>query len=92
MFSKKTPLLISISYGFVELSKFLVNKGASLKDVDINGLGVLHYAVNSENFDLIKYFVDLGVDINVQDKNGMNPLLRAGDYLMSIKHKFVLKV
>ncbi|XP_045474106.1 ankyrin repeat-containing protein DDB_G0279043-like isoform X2 [Harmonia axyridis] len=78
MHSGKTPLLVAISYGFLELTKFLISKGASVRAVDINGLGAMHYAVSSENFEMIGYFVDMGLEVNPRDKNGLTPLLRAG--------------
>ncbi|KAL3269596.1 hypothetical protein HHI36_008660 [Cryptolaemus montrouzieri] len=77
MFSKKTPLMIAVNHGYFDLTKFLVNKGASIQDVDINGLGLLHNAVDTGNFEMVEYFVGLGLDVNARDKHGLTPLLRA---------------
>jgi ankyrin repeat protein len=51
----------------------------------------LHRAVNSENFENVKYLIDQGHDVNKQDQNSITPLQLAATKGNSNIAKFLLK-
>lgn len=51
--------------------RLLVGKGADVKMKDFIGKIPLHYAVDACNYKLVKYFVEIGVDVNIKDGNDM---------------------
>ncbi|XP_049823930.1 fibronectin type 3 and ankyrin repeat domains 1 protein [Aethina tumida] len=76
-YSKRTPLMVAISKGYLQIAQFLINKRADIHCVDINGLNILHYAVDSNNIDNVIFVLKSGVNINLQDRSGWTPLMRA---------------
>ena len=67
-------------YDLVELDEFeevkdILNKNASLAlGKDEYGFTLLHAAVSTENTELVKYIIDLGVDVNSKNDDGISPL------------------
>ena len=51
----KTPLLIAIVEGHLEVAKYLVDKGANVYEKDANGASALHYAAMSGQLDMFQY-------------------------------------
>ncbi|XP_050304751.1 fibronectin type 3 and ankyrin repeat domains protein 1-like isoform X2 [Anthonomus grandis grandis] len=76
--TKRTALMFAIYRGELQAATLLMDKGASIYCQDINGLTILHYAVDSNELNNVKFAIDCKVDINMQDNSGWSPLLRAG--------------
>lgn len=71
-----TPLIVSLYFGYDNISKALVNAGA-----DINKAGGYPYytplmaAVSLDNIDMVNYLVERGADVNYRSKNdGMSAI------------------
>lgn len=65
-----TPLIVSLYFGYDNISKALINTGA-----DINKAGGYPYytplmaAVSLDNIDMVNYLVERGADVNYRSKN-----------------------
>ncbi|XP_018572987.1 uncharacterized protein LOC108912277 [Anoplophora glabripennis] len=77
-FNKRTPLMVAVYNGKLQMASILVDKGADVTATDINGLNVLHYAVDSGTLENVKFALNLGLDVNCKDNKKWTPLLRAG--------------
>lgn len=71
-----TPLIVSLYFGYDNISKALVNAGA-----DINKAGGYPYytplmaAVSLDNIDMVNYLVERGAEVNYRSKNdGMSAI------------------
>jgi ankyrin repeat protein len=72
----ETPLLYAIKMNRIEMVKVLVAAGANIHAIDYNGDGVLHYAIRYSNSnDLIFDFLDLGLELDRENKRGYTPML-----------------
>lgn len=70
--------MISVYNGYLEIAALLIEKGANKDSKDINGLSVLHYAVDSNRAEAVKFCLEFIEDVDQEDNNGWTPLLRAG--------------
>eukprot|EP01103_Thecamoeba_quadrilineata_P017212 TRINITY_DN6007_c0_g1_i1.p1 TRINITY_DN6007_c0_g1~~TRINITY_DN6007_c0_g1_i1.p1 ORF type:complete len:367 (-),score=82.63 TRINITY_DN6007_c0_g1_i1:213-1289(-) len=71
------PLLFeAIAEGKKEVIHFLFEKGADYK-INLKSGGVLHECIEWDNVELLKYFLEKNVDINVKGKKGNTPLHEA---------------
>lgn len=70
--------MIAIYKGELQIASILVDKGANKYSQDVNGLNALHYAVDSNKIESVKFCLELFEDINCQDHSGYTPLIRAG--------------
>ena len=43
-----------------------------INDTDIHGRTVLHFSARNDNQKLFQYFFNMGIDIDLQDKDGIN--------------------
>lgn len=77
--TKRTPLMIAVYNGHLQVANALLDKGADVTLKDCNGLNVLHYAVDSNDLDAVKFVLEQNVDINERDDGGCSSLLRAGN-------------
>ena len=87
-FSKRIPLIVacgSCSNLREDLVTFLVQHGADINVQDESGNTALHCAIQYQNYDLrcrnqlkvINKLLTLGASLELQDKNGLTPLLLA---------------
>lgn len=78
----RTPIMIALFHGYIQIASLLVDKGASLTAIDVNNMTPIHYAVDSNNISSIKFCILQECNVNVQDNKGWTPLLRAGKYFL----------
>lgn len=55
----------------------LMTDTTNINVLDKSGRSLLHYAVMCQQEEVFNYLIDRGIDINIEEKNGMTPLLRA---------------
>lgn len=75
-----TPLMSAALFGHSKSVQLLLSLGADVKKQDSQKRTVLHYAVQSKNYEIVKTLLDKGADINAQDENGASPLHSAAYY------------
>lgn len=75
-YTKKTPLMLSVFKGKLKIAQFLCDKNANVELKDINGLNVLHYAVDSNLLSSVQFAVKLVCNVDEKDCNGWTPLMR----------------
>ncbi|WOI21813.1 ankyrin repeat domain-containing protein [Nonlabens ulvanivorans] len=64
----------------VEMFKYLESLGIAINVVGDNGRNPLHrIAYRSNDLSLLQYFIDKGVDINLQDNGGDSPFMNAAN-------------
>jgi hypothetical protein len=78
-YTRRTPLMAAVALGHLSVASLLIDKGCSVNATDINGLNVLHYAVDSNNLDSVEFVLKQGLHVDAQDSSGWTPLMRAGD-------------
>nr|XP_023011651.1 fibronectin type 3 and ankyrin repeat domains 1 protein [Leptinotarsa decemlineata] len=76
-FNKRTPLMVAVYEGKLQIASLLIDKGADEKLTDINGLNVLHYAADSNKEESVKFCLRILKDLDCQDNNGWTALMRA---------------
>ena len=70
-----TPLIDAVRWNTnIQIVKHLVSLGADKHVIGEKGWTVLHYAIGNPNPDIVKYFINEGVDINAKDENFSTPL------------------
>lgn len=57
-----TPLILAASNGYQDLAKLLIDRGAGVDTGVWYGNTALHYAINGEQPELVKFLVDLGAN------------------------------
>ena len=68
-------LHIASRYGHLNLCKILMEKqNFHMHMADNDGYTALHYCVEYGSYELFRYFVDMGVDINIKRNGGWNCL------------------
>ena len=71
---KSTPFLYACQNGRTKIAKLLIEKGANTKAESSLGIGAMHFAAQSGNFDVVKILQDKGFDINCTTKSQETPL------------------
>ena len=70
-------LLATLSmFGSLEELK-IASKDLNLSEIidPVTGKSLLHFACSEDNFDVVKYLVESGCDVNLQDKYGTTPFM-----------------
>ena len=71
----KNCLHIAALAGHLDLCKVLIDKQKfDLHMADNNGWKALHFSTQSGNYELIRYFADMGTDIHLKTNDGINCL------------------
>jgi len=65
-----TALMAAISLGYVEITDYLIQKGADIHAVNTNGDNIIHIAAIHGNLAVVKYACEHGCDINQKNKVG----------------------
>lgn len=76
MYTKRTPLMLALFNGKLDVARILCDKGADPNLKDINGLNILHHAVDSNFLSSVEFALKFVSDIDVKDCNGWTPLMR----------------
>ncbi|XP_046551542.1 ankyrin-3-like [Haliotis rubra] len=72
----KTPLMVTVHYGYINVCKFLVSMGANVSQVDDDGDNILHFACRGEHVEMVKYvLLQHNLDINSRTNTGKTPLM-----------------
>lgn len=71
-----SPLGLSILRNETEISKFLMDSGASLV-IDDHYSNPLFFLGGADNFELVKYLISKGCDVNTRDSIGKTPVQQA---------------
>ena len=61
-------------FGSVEIFKFLVSKDIDLICKKINNSTLTHYICNNCSDDIVKYFIDLNINLESEDSSGNRPI------------------
>ncbi|KAF5269719.1 hypothetical protein FQA39_LY08642 [Lamprigera yunnana] len=77
LITDRTPLMVALFRNNLKIAKHLIKKGANQQAVDCNCLTALHYAVDSDLTDNVKFCLNYNFNINAIDNKGWTPLLRA---------------
>ena len=77
----KNCLHIAARYGHLNLCQTLINKyNIDVQLPDNNGRTALHFSARNGSYEIVKYFINMGIDINLKTKHGMNCLHIAASY------------
>nr|XP_966762.1 PREDICTED: fibronectin type 3 and ankyrin repeat domains 1 protein [Tribolium castaneum] len=76
-YTRKSPLAVAVSLGHLSVANLLIDKGCDTNTTDINGLTLLHHAVDSGNTESVKFALKIGSNVDAKDCNGWTPLMRA---------------
>jgi ankyrin repeat protein len=69
------PLILAVDCEFsLETLKFLIEQGCFVDSTDHLGRTALHYAVDLENKEIIKFLMDNGADPDSKDYDDSSPL------------------
>ena len=72
-----TPLYMAIENNHTETCKLLVDHGADF-NFRYHGFSILHISVINGNLELVKFFIEKGINVNTEDDNeGYTPLYSA---------------
>jgi ankyrin repeat protein len=81
MVEEKPDICKAAECGDIETVKVLLNKDPELVNIsDQRAWMPLHWAVRSGHYDLVKYLIDQGADVNARDLSMYRPLALAIDF------------
>lgn len=66
----ETPLYLAIQMGLHSVAQMLINAGASVNIVNVNGLTLLHQAIISSDTENAKFLLNHGSDIDIKTPDG----------------------
>ncbi|XP_076145119.1 arf-GAP with coiled-coil, ANK repeat and PH domain-containing protein 1 [Alosa pseudoharengus] len=69
-----TPLIQAATTNSLAACEFLLQNGANVSQVDVNGRGPLHHATILGHTGLVCLFLKRGADYNARDKSGKDPI------------------
>jgi ankyrin repeat protein len=72
-----TALIEAVSAGSIDVADYLIKNGANLKARDRLGRSMLSLSAASANFLEVRYFLEKGLPVNDQDKNGGSAIFYA---------------
>jgi ankyrin repeat protein len=76
-FMKRTPLHNAVMSDSFDATHTLIEKGAKINAIDINGWTSLHYAASNSDTQFASFLIEKGAKINALDHNNRTPLFAA---------------
>lgn len=74
----RTTLMNAIIDKNYDKAKNLINNDSkNINEADNQGFTALHFAVQNNDYEMVKYLIEKGANVNIQDKYGNIPLSRA---------------
>lgn len=73
----KSPLLKALKYKRASIARILLENGALPTAVDYHGFSCLHFASRMGGDDIVGKLINLGLDVNLQNKYNKTPLMLA---------------
>jgi ankyrin repeat protein len=67
----------AVTFGYIDVVRMLIAKGASVKMTEDTGINLLHWAAIADRADVIPVLAEAGVPINAADESGYTPLMYA---------------
>ena len=89
---QKTCVILAASLGIVRILEFLLEQGASVDAVDINGRTALHYAASEGFQKCAVHLLESGASVNILDFQYEHPLHRAVRYGQEEMVKLMLPI
>ena len=83
--TKRTPIFYAVSFENYSLINFLIEKGADVNHMDINGETVDFYEARARKIKYYKFFIEKMIEPDKKNKNGETIL----DILNKMKEVFV---
>ena len=83
-----TPLMLSVTNGYIETTTYLIEKGANKDDCDDDGNTALHICSQNGHEQLVLLLLDKNSNPNLKNKNGDTPLLLAAFR----QHKHIIQI
>ncbi len=80
-----TPLHVAVAGQHIELTRYLLDHGASVNAADERGHTALHFAANRGNLDLTRLLLDAQADPNAKDTDGKTPSALVGEALNNLR-------
>jgi len=75
-----TPIMIVSKYGHINIAELLLEKRVDIKrKIDFDGTTCLHNAAASNQYEMAKFLIQHGIDVNITDKLGRTPLMDAAE-------------
>src|SRR6185437_13258486 len=68
------PLGIASRHGYLEIVKFLLEKGANVNEYNHEGYGPLAFAAGEGHEDIVRLLISKGADPNKVRNNGTTPM------------------
>lgn len=66
--------------GHLDIARYLVREGCSVNFIDpCQGRNPLHWACQAKQYQIVKFLLAEGVDVNIADKDHVTPLIQATD-------------
>ncbi len=69
----ETPIFEAVKYGYLELTKLLLEKGANVNRQGSGKSTLLHYAAENRNPEMIKLLLEFGARKDLEDNYGATP-------------------
>lgn len=74
MKGKLTPVLLAAQHCTTDVVFYLISKGANVKQIDIKGWGLVHYAAKSGNYELLLALEQYGISMHSKTKINEMPI------------------
>jgi ankyrin repeat protein len=72
-----TPLMYAAREGRLDVARLLLEAGADVNAVDVNGIGPLLLAISNNHIEVARFLLDAGADFRTVDWYGRTPLWAA---------------
>lgn len=74
---ERAPVYLTVLKGYRAAFMTLLQRGASMDDVNNKGWSIVHFAVLNRRHQIIRALLDHGVSIETMDEEGITPLMEA---------------